>query len=236
MAEESPAIGSEKIIIFVVCSVVFYYLTRNSEMVSIKQGLFWPCIFAGAFMLGQTIVWWSRYKMPKLVLNGFNGSIWGDPQPILDRKNQKWLLFNTGEYKEPIHGRGKLASVIVPASQVKKVGMNYIGSTLVKKTPFRVLPSAIFDELRAYGELFSKEVVYFGYVDEYFIHENPKFKDLQAEIEAQNSRINSQRLQIEGKDDEFIEKLELHKKFSQPTILQSIFRRSPTADQGTQPQ
>ena len=219
------------VFVFLGLSALFYLATQDMGYLQIKHGFFWPCVVGALIISGQTIIWWSRYGMPKVVLNGFNGSIWGRPVPVRDNKGKLWAVFNTGVFKEPVHGKGKLATVIVPWNQLKKSGMNYHGSTLVQKKPFKLLPTFLFNYLRYNKENFNINKIYFGFVDEKFSHENPKFEDVQAEIESLNSLINSQRLKIEGSNDELIEQVELMKKVSQPTFLERL-RRNPQADQG----
>lgn len=231
MPEEENTTSYKNIVIFLVCSVIFYLIMKDKGYISIKHGLFWPLAVGALLVSTETIKWWSRYRMPHLVLNGFSGSIWGRPDIVNDENGMKWAIFNTGEFKEPVHGRGKLATVIIPFNQLKCDGMNYHGSTLVKKTPFKILPSILFNYLRYNKERFNVEKIYYGYVDEDFVHQNPDFADLEAEIEALNTRINSQRLTIEGNNDELIEHMELMKKLNQPSLIDRL-RRNPQADVG----
>ena len=169
--------------------------------------------------------------MGHITLNGFSGSILGRPDVVKDKKGIKWAIFNTGEYLDPIHGRGKLATCVVPLNQVKRVGRNYISSTLVQLKPFRLLPSFVNNYLRYESQRFNSTKVYFGYVDEEFAHVNPDFDDLQDKIDALESRVNSQRKIIEGKNDELIEQIELNKKITgNENPIFGFLRRSPSAD------
>ena len=56
---------------------------------------------------------------------------------------------------------------------------------------------------------------------------------MQEEIKALNARINSQRMIIEGKNDELVDQIELNRKITgkEHPIL-NFLRRNPDADRG----
>lgn len=231
--EEEKDMNFRGVLIFVGISIVFFLIMKGKGYVQIDYGLFWPLLVGCLILSGQTIIWWSRYQMPHLVLNGFSGSILGRPEPVRDKNGVVWAVFNTGEYLDPIHGRGKIATAICPWNQLNQLGKNYAGATLVNKTPFRLLPSFLNNFLRYNKDRFNIDKIYYGFVSEKFIHKNPKFDTLKEEIENLNSRINSQRKIIEGKNDELIEQIELNKKITgRENPLMGILRRNPNADQG----
>ena len=209
-------------VLYILGSLVFYLFMKDRGYIQIDHGLFWPGFIGFCIVTGQTIIWWSRYKMPKVAVNGFNGSIWGKPHPVLDDDGVVWAIFNTGEFLEPVRGKGKLATLIVPwykkkedGSKIfylKQAGKNYIGMTLVELKPLKFVFGSANNHLRMNSEKYNLDKIYIGRYTEEFIYSNPVILDHQAKEEVLQLRINSQRKAMEGNNDELVEQIELAKK------------------------
>jgi hypothetical protein len=164
-------------------------------------------VFVVGFLLiaGQTVLWVSRYFMPHVAVNGFSGSILGRPVLRKDDREIIWCIFNTGESLEPFHFRGKIATLVVPYSQMNKAGRNYVGRTFVRRTPWKNLPHVVKTYLTNHSKDFNTDNIYFGVADEEFLHKNPDVENYEAYIEQLNRQINLRNDLLEGRNDELVE-------------------------------
>jgi hypothetical protein len=225
------------ILIFIFFGVLWYLIRRSAGDYYISKGIFEVLALAFVLVASQAILWISRYYMPHVTVNGFSGSILGRPVLIkevsLDKKEEDiyYAVFNTGEFLEPFHGRGKLATLVVPWNQLNQAGRNFVGLTFVKKTPVRSLPPLVYRYLLRSG-LYNVENVYFGKYAEKFQHVDPKVALYEDQLENVQSQVNLRNDLIDDRNDVLAEQVKTaeeltHSKRSWLDFL----RRKPTADQ-----
>lgn len=199
---------------------------------SVNKGFFEVILVSCAIVSGSTLVWASRYSMPHVTVNGFSGSILGRPVLIKDNNDVCWAIFNTGVYLEPIHGKGKLATLIVPQEQLNLAGSNFVGLTFVKKTPPNFLPPVVYKFILRNSTDFNTTNIYFGKYSEEFEHQNPQISDFEIQIENLFGQINLRDDLLEGRNDALIEQ----KKFADQMTESrrswtDIFRRKEDVQQ-----
>jgi hypothetical protein len=183
------------------------------------------------YSLGQLTIWISRYSMSHVACNGFSGSILGKPVILKDNNQTFWCVFNTGEFLEPFHGAGKIATLIIPLNQLNEAGKNYVSRTFVKKSTFHRIPPVVYNFLIRNPDNYNTEEIYFGFYSEEFLHENPNLASLEQEITNLYDQLNLRQDLLEGRNDAFEEQMEFAKKMSgnKRSIL-DVFGRNPKAD------
>ena len=223
--------------LYVIAILIIYWFGKDWGDYQIKIVIVWIFIITFAIVSGQTIMWVSRYYMPHVTVNNFSGSILGKPVLLKDKIGILWAVINTGEYLEPFHSRGKLATLIVPWCQLHEAGRNYVGLTFVKRVPIetKLIPPVVYSYLMHNKSDYTQAYVYFGKYSEQFIHENPKIVDIEAEFSALQAQINTRNDLLEGRNDALIEQ----KKFAEEMVgggssWWNIFKRSPQQDQPQQ--
>jgi hypothetical protein len=221
-----------KFLMFVVLAIVYWYIRKDSGDYSLSKGIFEIIVVVFAWIAGQTVIWISRYNMPSVTVNNFSGSTLGYPVVVFGDDGQKWAIFNTGEYLKPFHGRGKLATLIVPANQVHSVGRNFVAKTFVQKINLNELPHQVYQYLKHYESDFNIEVVYFGKYDEPFIHKNPEVEDYESQIVRYNQQINIRNDLLEGRNDMLLESKRFADEMTgNKTTLLDIFKRKKESDE-----
>jgi hypothetical protein len=217
--------------LFIFVAIVYYFIRRSAGEYLVSKPIAEVFIIAFLVISSQTVLWISRYKMPHVTVNNFSGSILGRPIVLQDNYGIKWALFNTGEFLEPFHGRGKLATLVVPFNQLKRAGRNYVGMAFVRRTPLRFLPPIVNKYLRFQAIDYNLKNIFFGKFSEDFEHANPDITSYEEKISSLHSQVNFRDKLIEGNNDEIIEQIELGKKLSgQDDKWWKAFRRSPEAD------
>lgn len=212
-------------------AILYYVFRKDAGDYTINKGVIEIMAVAFAIISGQTVLWISRYYMSQVTVNGFSGSILGRPVLLKDAHNISWVIFNTGEFLEPFHGKGKLATLVVPRSQINRSGKNYVGLTFVRKTPIKNLPTVVHSFLVHNQKDYNLNVIYFGKYSEQFIHQNPEITDFEAQVQNLYSQVNMRDDLLEGRNDILIE----HKKFAEEMTdsksrWTDVFRRKPEAD------
>lgn len=213
-----------KILVFIFAAII-YFVFRHYIQGAGQYGISKPIveIFVIIFIYFSTssIIWVSRYYMPHVAVNNFSGSILGRPIVINQQYRLKdklvnfsFAVFNTGEFLEPFHGKGKIATLVVPFTQLKSVGRNWIGTTFVKKFPLKLLPPNVYNYLIHHKSEFNLENIYYGKYSEDFISSNPDVEMLEQQLEASYQHTNFLRDILERRNDDLIEMTELGKKLS----------------------
>lgn len=190
-------------------------------------------IFVVIFLIftSQTVVWISRYYMPKVAVNNFSGSILGRPVVIKDRYDQSWALFNTGEYLEPFHGKGKLATLVIPLEHLRQAGKNFLGLTFVRIIPAKKLPPVVYSYLMHHSVDYNLQRVYFGKFTEEFQQDNPEAIDYELQIQSLQQQINLRDDLLEGRNDELVEMKKFAEEMSgSKQKWYEIFKRKESAD------
>jgi hypothetical protein len=221
-----------KVFLFIFLAFIWYLIRQSSGYYYISKGLFEVIVVALIIIGGQTILWISRYYMPHITANGFTGSILDRPVLLKDKRDVIWAVFNTGESLEPFHFRGKLATIVLPYSQLHRAGRNFISKTFCRRTPFMKLPPVVYRYLQAHASEFNTDVIYFGKYSEEFAHADPDRVEHEAEIDNLNAQINLRDDLLEGKNDALIEQ----KKFAEEMTgsqrkWYEFFKRSKDADE-----
>lgn len=184
-----------------------------------------------AVSVGSLAVWVSRYRMPHVTVNNFSGSILGRPVVVKDHEGIFWAIFNTGEYLQPIHHPGKIATLVVPYNQINQAGKNYVGRTFVRRTPFNGLPNIVKHYLTRHKKDFNTNDIFYGKFSEEFVHENPSITDYEQQIENLNTMVNLRDDLLEGRNDQLLDMVEFGKRVSgNQKHWWEAFKRSPTAD------
>lgn len=149
--------------------------------------------------IGKSILWRSRYSSYHVCVDGIHGSIFGKPEYVPDPsvgKGFHWAIFNLGFSLFPPL-RGKLATLVVPADQIFPAGKNFVGTTLVRRWQFDLLPHVVSSYLRDNSSDFNVDKIYFGKYSRYFVDNSGKELDLNTQIQAKDSLITSLRKTIE---------------------------------------
>lgn len=226
MIDEDP--DSMVNILLMLGGLTIYYLFRkNSGEYYINKGLFEAIIIFTLIVTAQTSFWWSRYKMPKVCVNGFNGSIGKRPFPC-----GEFFVFATGETFDPIHLEGKLATLVVPKRSVKRVGNSYVGSVKVQRWPLMELPPFVTDYIMNNKDKYNTQVVYFGEYTEEFEQKNYEtISEKDAKIKKLQ-RINNEFSQlISNQDDVLEEKINVARKLAGKEKKKfSLFQRKEEDD------
>lgn len=233
MEEEKDVLTS--VVIWILVAVVYYFVRvkfQNAGQSGLNTAIVEIGFAALCISSGKVAVWFSRYYMPKVCVNNFSGSILGKPVSIKDDNGVDWAIFNTGESLEPVHLRGKLATLIVPLSAIKELGSNWAGSVFVKKTPLNFTPPVAYNYLVHHSEDYNLENVYFGKFSTDFETTEPVISDYEEKIQALHSQINFRNDIIENRNDQLFEMYELGKKLSgNEKRWYDFLKRSKTADE-----
>lgn len=217
--------------IFVFIAIVYYIFRRNAGDYFINKGIVEIFVVAMIILAGQTVIWVSRYFMPHVAVNGFSGSILGRPTILKDTYGVEWCVFNTGDALQPFYMRGKLATLIVPKSQVNKAGRNYVAKTFVKQTPVTLIPPVVYRYLQHSPGEYNMHKVYFGKFSEKFIHDDPKVAEYEAHIQNLQKQINLRDDLLEGRNDELVEMKKFAEEMSgSKRKWYEIFHRKEEAD------
>lgn len=235
METESDRDYITQVVFFVFFAILYYFFrneVQNAGDYTINQPIVEIFVIAFLIVSGQTVIWVSRYYMPHVTVNGFSGSILGRPVYLKDVYGFTWAIFNTGEYLEPFHGKGKLSTLIVPASSLRRSGRNYVSLTFVKRFNYLKLPNVVYSYLVENSNDYNTKVVYYGKYSEEFLHQDPQVSDHELQIESLNQQVNLRNDLLENRNDVLIE----HKKFADElsgtkTGLFSFLRRKKTADE-----
>jgi hypothetical protein len=197
-----------KYFIIVFFAFLWFFFRRNDGEYYVNKGFMEVLCFSSMYVLGETILWVSRYFMGHLTLNGISGSILGHPVLVRDKNKVVWAIFNLGESLEPFHLRGKLATAIVPYKQINRAGKSYVGLTFVKKHPFKFLPPEVYSYLVHHESEFNTKKIYFGLHSERISHID-EIEDQQMLVENLYSQINMRNDLLEGRNDSLIEQQRL---------------------------
>jgi hypothetical protein len=236
---EERGIGM-RVLLFIFVACLYFLIRRGHGDYYISKAL--TEIFVVAFLIisSQTVLWVSRYYMPHVTVNGLSGSILGRPTIIKGSGTRKgsglvsesWAVFNTGESLEPVHIRGKLATLIIPYSQLRRAGRNFVARTFVRKVPFHSVPPCVYSYLVHYSGDYNTENIFFGKFTEEFEADNPNIMDQEAHIQQLNTQVNLRGDLLEGRNDMLVEM----KKFAEEMSGSrkkwfEIFKRSKEADE-----
>lgn len=194
-----------KIAFFIAVATIYYFLRKPSGDYSIQKPVVEVAVILLFWSLSSFWIWISRYNMPHVTSNNFNGSILGRPVVLKDINSVEWLVFNTGDHLEPIYGPGKLATLILPKNGTYRAGKNYVSRTFVSKTPINFLPPIVFRYLYHNQNNYNTENIFFGKFAEESIDENkdtPKYEHL---IQNLNSQVNERDKIIERDNDTLVE-------------------------------
>jgi hypothetical protein len=230
-----------KFFAFVLIGLLYFFLRRSAGFYEVSKGFFEILVCLIIVLAGASAVWISRYYMPHVCVNGFSGSILGSPVVKMDINGRKWLIFNTGEYLDPFHGRGKLATLVVPFDMMRKVGNSWVGIVSVSKKPLRLLRPVVFSFLSRNSGDYNLEVIYSGRFDETQKLEAVVFSgekksafdiisDLELENESLNGALNIRGTIIEGNNDILIEMKKSSDELQGKKSLFDVFRRKESAD------
>jgi hypothetical protein len=221
----------DKRILVVGLVVLYYFIRRDAGDYYINKGIIEMTYLAFIpWLMTTAILWKARYQMFHVTVDGFSGSFMGTPPMVKDHKII-YAIINTGESIDPVHVKGKLATLVIPRNQLNKVGNNLVGSTKVKKLPLHKLPRNVYRYVRDHETDFNIDNVYFGFYDRSFMHENPDLKQLEADLENIHALINEQDDLLEGKNDRLIEQMEFAKQISGKPSWIEMFRRPPRSDE-----
>lgn len=228
------------VLLFVFFCCVYYLVRCDGGEYYINKGITEIFIFSFLALSSQMVLWISRYYMPKVVVNGHNGSILGKPIIIKGSgsKNnesdpivENWAIFNTGESLEPFHLRGKLSVLVIPFDTLKTAGSNYISRVFVRRTPVMSLPSEVYSFLVHNSIDYNLENVYFGKFSEDFVDQNPDIMDYEAYIGKMNHQLNLRNDMLEGRNDMLIEMKKFAEEMSgDKKRWYDVLRRSKRAD------
>lgn len=205
------------VLYFIVCFIIWFWVrTKPPLEVSATIGFLtaWTAIFA----VGELFVWISRYELPKVVTDSFNGSIYENPDKI-----GQFGVFNTGYSLYPVPMRGKLATLVIPLSQLRKYGGNFMSRCRVKKTPLNCLPPDVCRYLKRNDGRYNIKNIYFGDYSEKFSFENEIIPEMKEVTEDLNRQINEAREVIEGKNDMLVDEINKSRKLSDTeNVLQKL--------------
>ncbi|MEO5350530.1 MAG: hypothetical protein H7836_12920 [Magnetococcus sp. YQC-3] len=205
---------SSKYILFAIFVLFWIYFGRDRGDYYILKPVFEIFIVGLIYSSGQGIIWWSRYSLPHVSVNGHHGSIFGKPRIERDIKGVEWAIFSTGFSLWPVPFHGKLSTLVVPANQIKKCGMGYIGLTYVRKFNAMTLPVRVNDLLLKHKSEYNLHNVYFGFASEEFKSEDPDVSALLSQLESLRLQVNVYRSIIEGKNDVVSEEMEKAKELT----------------------
>ncbi len=207
--EKLDSLSVSKVIVFTLIGIVYYLIRRDSGEYYMSKPIMEILVFSFFVVAGQTILWWSRYYMPHVTVNGASHSILGRPIVLQDKDKSEWLVFNCGESLEPFHFRGKLGTLVVPKPSMKRAGRNYVGLPFVKRTPVLALPKVVSRYLFRNKDQYNIEKIMFGRYTEEFLIDNPQIPDFEDVRENLLTQINLLTRVIEGNNDHLLEMMEM---------------------------
>jgi len=250
--EERSVFDWKSVIFFVIGSLVWVFLIRRDagEYICPKG---WTEVFALGLivMSGLFPLWFSRYWMPHVAVDGASGSFDHNKSPrrvedfyvIKDPSNNKairekfiWLVYGLGASNIPGVRAGMLETLIVPEKQIDIRAKNHYGSTHVDFVPLKRLSPPLHDFFffRHPGE-YNVDKIKIGFHDVSFVPKH-EFDDADKDLHIQQlqSQVNSRSKMLSG-DFQELEKTKraLDVLNPQPGTVDkiiSVFKRSPDAD------
>ncbi len=183
--------------------ILYYLFRRNSGEYFINKALFEIIIFCLLYFASEFSFWYYRYFMPHVVTNNFTGSIGGRPVPVGD-----YFIFQCGEVFDPIHLKGKLATLVVPKNHMVRAGKNYMSRVFVQKRTLVQFPEIIQRYIYHHSDNFNINNMFFGEYTEEFLHINEELPEYLEERANFNKQINIRNRMIEGDNDLLVEQME----------------------------
>lgn len=191
-----------KWVFIILIMLIWYWFRKDAGDYYIHKPKFEILCALALYYATEFVIWKGRYYMSQVCVNNFSGSILGRPIP-----KGKYAIFNCGEVIDPIHFRGKIATLVVPKDQLRKAGRNYVGLTFVKKTPLLLLPTVVHRFLYHHESEYNLDNVYFGEYSEKFLEANEELPDYEEEKLNMQKQLNVRDRMIEGDDDLMVEKV-----------------------------